>query len=79
MRAIKLITETPENGNLNITIPKELGRKVEIIILPVNEEGYETELIKLEDIFDASAYYAVIEDDENEDSIWRKYINANQA
>ena len=66
----EIITEVPPNGSLNIRIPEYSGQKVRLIYFPVSEDKDEQARIE----FLAAAYLAAIEDDEDEDSIWEKYI-----
>ena len=82
MRALRLIKETSDGGVVQIEIPKAFGKRVEIIVMPVSEES-ENEAIKAtmvreglndEERFLAASYYAVIEDDKEEDAVWRQYI-----
>jgi len=41
MRAIRKIQSVGENGKLFIKVPKEFGKKVEVIILPVTQDTEE--------------------------------------
>ena len=41
MRAIRKIQSVGENGKLFIDVPKQFGKKVEVIILPVTQDTEE--------------------------------------
>lgn len=43
MRAIKLRKKIPDNRTLNIEIPEDFGRQVEVIIMPAEEDTFRTE------------------------------------
>lgn len=78
MQALRMIRETSEEGILQIKVPKNFGNKVEVIVIPTNEEVDTISLkeseINEEEVFLAASYYAVIEDDEEENTVWSKYI-----
>lgn len=66
----EIIKEVSPDGMLHIQIPEYSGQKVRLICLPVNEETVDQERLD----FLAATYLAAIEDDEEEDAIWEKYI-----
>ncbi|MBU6392495.1 MAG: hypothetical protein KGQ83_09685 [Planctomycetes bacterium] len=78
MQALRMIRETSEEGTLHIQVPKNFGNKVEVIVIPANEEVNTISLkeseMNEEEVFLVASYQAVIEDDEEEDAVWRKYI-----
>ena len=79
MQALRIIIDTKDLPSLSI--PEEFGTKVEVIILPIENQ------LK-EEVLDASsekikhnekqslttAYLNTIEEDSQEDSIWKKYL-----
>ena len=69
MLALRKFETVGSSGKVEIDIPQEFGNKVEILILPVQDNV---------DISDTSvdAYFLsnVFEDDPAEDAIWQKYI-----
>lgn len=82
MQALRMIKETTADGELLLKFPKAFGRKVEIIVLPLDEaagnmEGEEDQIaegLDEEALFLAAAFGAVTEDDAEEDAVWRKYL-----
>lgn len=78
MQVLRMIRETSEEGYLHIKVPLSFGNKVEVIVIPANEEVNTKSLkeseMNEEEVFLAASYQAVIEDDEEEDAVWRKYI-----
>jgi hypothetical protein len=82
MRAIRKIQTVDKEGKLLIEVPKEFGRRVKIILLPASDKSEESlgegsmirEGLNDEEIFLAATFQAAIEDDPEEDAIWRKYI-----
>ncbi len=82
MQALRMIRETNDNGEVLLKLPKMFGHKVEIIVIPVKEtanamnegEKHFGEEIDEEAIFLAAAFDAVTEDDEEEDAVWRNYL-----
>lgn len=69
MLALRKFETVDGSGKIQIDIPQEFGSKVEILILPVNNDV---------DSFDTSvdAYFLsnAFEDDPAEDAIWQKYV-----
>ena len=82
MSAIRKIQTVGEKGKLPIEVPKEFGSKVEIILSPASDKSEESprgvsvirDGLNDEAIFLAVTFQAAIEDDPEEDAIWRKYI-----
>ena len=66
----EIIKEVSHDGTLKLQVPEYSGRKVKVIYFPVNEDRNEEERLD----FLAATYLATIEDDEEEDAIWEKYI-----
>jgi hypothetical protein len=66
----EIIKEVSPNGMLHIQMPEYSGQKVRVICFPVSEDRDEEERLD----FLAASYLAAIEDDEEEDAIWEKYI-----
>jgi hypothetical protein len=78
MQALRTIIDKDDLSSL--IIPEEFGRKVEVIILPLEDqskkEQYHINAEKLEEEtqFLTSAYLSTIEEDPQEDQIWGKYL-----
>ncbi|MBK5191129.1 MAG: hypothetical protein JJE19_06520 [Methanosarcinales archaeon] len=61
---------------------KKIGRRVEVILLPAPDKSEESpgkgtmirEGLTEEELFLAATFQAAMEDDPEEDAIWRKYI-----
>ena len=70
MIAKQIVKEVSRGGTLHIQIPEYSGQKVKIIYFPVGKDKDEEERLD----FLAATYLAAIEDDEEEDVIWEKYI-----
>lgn len=68
--AKQIVKEVSRDGTLRIQIPEYSGQKVQVIYFPVSEDKDEEERLD----FLAATYLAAIEDDEEEDAIWEKYI-----
>ena len=66
----EIIKEVSPNGMLYIQMPEYSGQKVRLIYFPVSEDTDDQERLD----FLAASYLAAIEDDEEEDAIWEKYI-----
>ncbi len=66
----EIIKEVSPNGMLHIQMPEYSGQKVRLIYFPVSEDTDDQERLE----FLAATYLAAIEDDEDEDAIWGKYI-----
>ena len=66
----EIIKKVSPNGMLHIQIPEYSGQKVRLIYFPVSEDTDDQERLE----FLAATYLAAIEDDEDEDAIWGKYI-----
>lgn len=66
----EIIKEVSHDGTLKLQMPEYSGRKVRILFFPVSEDRDEEERLD----FLAATYLAAIEDDEEEDAIWQKYI-----
>ena len=66
----EIIKEVSPNGILHIQMPEYSGQKVRLIYFPVSEDTDDQERLD----FLSAAYLAAIEDDEEEDAIWEKYI-----
>ena len=82
MEALRYIQDVSENGILKLKVPKSFGRKVEIILLPAPDKSGDSasegsmirEGLNDEEVFLAATFQAAIEDDPDEDAVWRKYI-----
>jgi hypothetical protein len=80
MQALRLIKDTPEDGIVKIEVPKNFGKKIEVIVMPASENSSVAaglivrERPNDEELFLAASYQAIIEEDEEEDAIWRSYI-----
>lgn len=70
MIAKQIVKEVSRDGTLHIQIPEYSGQKVKVIYFPVSEDKNEKEHLD----FLAATYLAAIEDDEEEDAVWEKYI-----
>ncbi len=70
MIAKQMVKEVSRDGILHIQIPEYSGQKVRVIYFPVREDTDEEERLD----FLAASYLAAIEDDEEEDAVWEKYI-----
>lgn len=68
--AKQIVKEVSRDGTLRIQIPEYSGQKVQVIYFSVSEDKDEEERLD----FLAATYLAAIEDDEEEDAIWEKYI-----
>jgi len=66
----EIVKEVSPDGMLHIQIPEYSGQKVRLIYFPVSEDTDDQERLD----FLAASYLAAIEDDEEEDAIWEKYI-----
>jgi len=66
----EIIKEVSHDGTLKLQMPEYSGQKVRILFFPVSEDRDEEERLD----FLAATYLAAIEDDEEEDAIWEKYI-----
>ena len=66
----EIIKEVSRDGILKLQVPEYSGQKVKVIYFPVSEDKDEEERLDLL----AATYLAAIEDDEEEDAIWEKYI-----
>jgi hypothetical protein len=72
--ALRQICRTDKDHHLNIEIPVEFGDHVEVIIRPFNQTAQTTQAPTEEESFNLAACAAVLEDDEQEDAIWEKYV-----
>ena len=66
----EIIKEVSLDGMIHIRMPEYSGQKVRLIYFPVSEDTDDQERLD----FLAASYLAAIEDDEEEDAIWEKYI-----
>ena len=73
MQAIRLIYEVSKDGDLRIKVPKEFGKKVEVILLPAPND-LSKEVMTNDEAFVATSFLSTIEDDPEEDAVWREYI-----
>lgn len=73
MQAIRLIYEVSKDGDLRIKVPKEFGKKVEVILLPAPND-LSKEIMTNDEAFVASSFLSTIENDPEEDAVWREYI-----
>jgi hypothetical protein len=76
-----MIKEASSEGTITVAVPKKFGKRIEIILLPASEEktshygsSFVCEKLNTEERFLAATYLAAIEDDEEEDAVWRKYL-----
>ena len=82
MRAIRKMQTVDKEGKLLVEVPIEFGRQVEIILLPASDKSKESpgegsmirEGLNEEEISLATTFQAAVENDPEEDTIWRKYI-----
>lgn len=82
MKAIRAISDVDQDGTATVHVPPSLGKRVEIIVLPVDESeisGFYSEEDRQSSGGDldflAGSYLAVVEEDEDEDAIWESYID----
>jgi len=66
----EIIKEVSHDGTLKLHMPEYSGQKVKILFFPLSEDRDEEERLD----FLAATYLAAVEDDEDEDAIWEKYI-----
>lgn len=66
----EIIKEVSPDGMIHIRMPEYSGQKVRLIYFPVSEDTDDQERLN----FLAATYLSAIEDDEEEDAIWEKYI-----
>lgn len=66
----EIVKEVSRDGILKLQIPEYSGQKVKVIYFPVSKNKDEEDRLD----FLAATYLAAIEDDEEEDAIWEKYI-----
>ena len=78
MQALRTIIDTKDLPSLSI--PEEFGTKVEVIILPIENQLKEDvldasseKINNIEKQFLNTVYLNTIEEDSQEDSIWKKY------
>ena len=60
------------NHQLHINVPADMGEEFEVIVLPVRSKTAQE--LSDDDQFMLAAYSAVIEDNSEEDVVWRKYV-----
>lgn len=65
-----IIKEVSDDGTVKPQMPEYSGQKVRVIYFPVSEDTDEEERLD----FLAATYLAAVEDNEEEDAIWEKYI-----
>ena len=70
MIAKEIIKEVSHDGTIKLQVPEYTGQKVKILFFPMSKDIDEEERLD----FLAATYLAAIEDDEEEDAIWEKYI-----
>ncbi len=70
MIAKEIIKEVSHDGTIKLRVPEYSGQKVKILFFPMSKDTDEEERLD----FLAATYLAAIEDDEEEDAIWEKYI-----
>ena len=70
MIAKEIIKEVSHDGTIKLQVPEYRGQKVKILFFPMSKDTDEEERLD----FLAATYLAAIEDDEEEDAIWEKYI-----
>jgi len=66
----EIIKEVPRDGTISLQVPEYKGQTVRILFFPTTEDTDEQERLD----FLTATYLAAIEDDEEEDAIWEKYI-----
>ncbi|HEB87365.1 MAG TPA: hypothetical protein ENI68_10180 [Gammaproteobacteria bacterium] len=79
--AIRKIINLGKSRTLSIEIPSDFGDFVELILLPCDDDKLTLSKVvddlSEDEVFLASAYSAVIEDDAGEDKIWEAYLHAS--
>jgi len=71
MEAIRKIISREEFKN--ISIPKTFGDRIEVVIMPFPTENSANSKAENE-TFLAANYSLLVQDDEEEDKIWEKYL-----
>ncbi len=71
---IREIMRVDANHQLHISVPAEMGKEFEVIVLPVSSKA-ETDL-RCEEQFMLASYTAAIESDSEEDALWGKYVHS---
>ncbi len=71
------IKEVSPDGILRIEVPRSLGRKLEVILMPAEEMVSLVDLTE-DEAFTTAAYLSTIEDDPGEDAVWMEYLNENK-
>lgn len=72
--ALRQIFRMDQSHHLNIEIPAEFGDQVEVIVLPFNQTTQMIPAPTDDESCNLAACSAVLEDDEQEDAIWNKYV-----
>lgn len=60
------------NHQLHINVPADMGDKFEVIVLPVRVNTVEK--LNDDEQFMLAAYSAVIDSNQEEDTVWEKYV-----
>jgi hypothetical protein len=82
MQAIRIKKKVSCDRKITIDIPTQFGSEIELIILPVDDYKDKEGMAKLQDFekmttdqkLTIASYNAVIEEDEDEDKVWEKYL-----
>ncbi len=75
LKIIREFAQVDENRQIRIDVPPDMGNKFEVILMPVRS-GESAGRLGKEDLFNLSAYAAVVDEDLEEDSLWERYIRA---
>lgn len=71
MEAIRKIIEATEEGNINISVPKKLGKKFEVIILPL--DNVDDEMDDIYRLQENSEFFKEVVMSEEED-VWNNVL-----
>ena len=75
LKIIREFAQVDENRQIRIDVPPDMGNEFEVILVPVRS-GESAKRLGKEDLFNLSAYAAVVDEDLEEDSLWERYIRA---
>ena len=75
LKIIREFAQVDENRQIRIDVPPDMGNEFEVILMPVRS-GESAGNLSEEDLFNLSAYAAVVDEDLEEDSLWERYIHA---
>lgn len=82
MQAIRIRKKVSCDRKITIDIPTQFGSEIDLIILPVDDFKDKEGMTKLQEFEKMTtdqkstvvSYDAVIEEDEDEDKVWGKYL-----